>query len=98
MSAEDRLQLLLNQSALTGIDFVYVYASQDRLDVFFLRAPETLDVPLPGSLPRSAVRIENVRDANVPDASLRRYRGRWSTDARSCGSMSCGPPRSRRTA
>ncbi|NOG51767.1 MAG: hypothetical protein HND48_21810 [Chloroflexi bacterium] len=70
MSAEDRLQLLLNQSALTGIDFVYVYASQDRLDVFFLRAPETLDVPLPGSLPRSAVRIENVRDANVPDVII----------------------------
>ncbi len=64
--AEDRLALLLAQSSLTGIDFVYVSESQDRLDVYFLRAPESLDVPLPGSIPIRAVRVTSVRDEHLP--------------------------------
>ena len=68
--AEDRLKLLYGQSVLTGIDFVYVYESQDRLDVFFLRPPETLDVPLPGTIPISAVRIENTRDRGMPEVTI----------------------------
>ena len=69
-NAQDRIALLLGQSALTGIDFVYVYPSQDRLDVFFLRPPETLDTPLPGSITRADVRIKNTRDFDVPDVVI----------------------------
>jgi hypothetical protein len=46
MAAPDRLQLMLSQSIVTGIDFVYVHENQKVLDVYFLRAPETLDDPL----------------------------------------------------
>lgn len=65
-AAEDRLALLGGQSLLTGIDFIYVHETQDRLDVYFLRPPETLTIPLPGSIPISAIRIENARDENMP--------------------------------
>jgi len=68
--AQDRIALLLGQSELTGIDFVYVYPSQNRLDVYFLRAPETLDNPLPSSLTRADIRIENVRDFDMPDVVI----------------------------
>lgn len=68
--AEDRLELLENQSALTGVDFIYVYETQDRLDVYFLRPPEALDSPLPGTIAPSAVRIENVRDKGAPDVEI----------------------------
>lgn len=46
MAAPDRLEKLRAQSAVTGIDFIYVYENQVTLDVYFLRPPETLDVPL----------------------------------------------------
>ena len=46
MSAPDRLQELRKQSTVTGIDFVHVHTDQKTLDVYFLRPPETLDVPL----------------------------------------------------
>lgn len=46
MAAPDRLQALLAQAELTGIDFVYVYEDQLTLDVFFLRPPDTLTNPL----------------------------------------------------
>ncbi len=69
-SAQDRVAQLQAQSALTGIDFVYVHPSQDKLDVYFLRPPETLDVPLPGSLSKANLRIENVRDFDVPDVVI----------------------------
>jgi hypothetical protein len=57
MSAPDRLQLLLNQSAVTGIDFVYVYEDQVTLDVYFLRSPATLNVPLVGDVTADQVRV-----------------------------------------
>ena len=46
MAAPDRLERLRAQKVVTGIDFVYVYKDQVRLDVFFLRPPETLNAPL----------------------------------------------------
>lgn len=49
-AAPDRIPVLLSQSLVTGIDFIYVYPDQRRLDVYFLRPVTTLDVPLPGSL------------------------------------------------
>lgn len=45
MPAPDRLEQLRAQSAVTGIDFVYVYLNQTTLDVYFLRSPTTLDPP-----------------------------------------------------
>ncbi len=46
MSAPDRLQELLEQDRVTGIDFVYVHEGQVTLDVYFLRDPATLETPL----------------------------------------------------
>lgn len=42
MNAADRRQALVAQNRVTGIDFIYVHASQTRLDVHFLRSPDTL--------------------------------------------------------
>jgi hypothetical protein len=67
----DRLEELLKptQNLVTGIDFVYVSPSQTTLDVFFLRPPGTLSVPLT-NLAQSAVRIYSPsggeRHAEVP--------------------------------
>jgi hypothetical protein len=48
MSGEDRLTLLLEQSAVTGIDFVQVVDPEEQtiLRVFFLINPDELDDPL----------------------------------------------------
>ena len=67
----DRLEQLLKpaQNLVTGIDFVYVSPNQTTLDVFFLRPPGTLSVPLT-NLPQSALRIYSPsggeRHAEVP--------------------------------
>jgi hypothetical protein len=50
MGVPERLVALQNQNAVTGIDFVYVYPSQTVLDVYFLRDPGTLAVPMVGGL------------------------------------------------
>ncbi|HEX4274623.1 MAG TPA: baseplate J/gp47 family protein [Bryobacteraceae bacterium] len=42
MAVPDRLELLLAQTAVTGIDFVYVYPSQTTLDVYFLNSPVSI--------------------------------------------------------
>jgi hypothetical protein len=57
MAAAERLVALLAQNQVTGIDFVYVSTNQTTLDVYFLRAPSGLAVPLVNDLPLSAVRI-----------------------------------------
>lgn len=57
MAAPDRLQTLLAQAAVTGIDFVYVHPAQTTLDVFFLRDPATLTVPLVGDVDAAQLRI-----------------------------------------
>ena len=59
MSAPDRLKELLNQSKVTGIDFVYVHKDQMRLDVFFLRTPSSLDTPLVGDVTQGQILIYN---------------------------------------
>ncbi len=41
MTAPDRLQELLNQNSVTGIDFVYVYKDQKVLDVFYFEHDNT---------------------------------------------------------
>jgi hypothetical protein len=49
-AAPDRIPVLLSQSLVTGIDFIYVYPDQQRLDVYFLRKVTSLDVPMPGTI------------------------------------------------
>jgi hypothetical protein len=48
MAGEDRLTLLLNQSAVTGIDFIQIADPTDQtiLRVFFLINPDQLDNPI----------------------------------------------------
>ncbi len=70
MNGPDRLQELLDQSVLTGLDFIYVYETQDRLDVFFLRPPDTLDTPLVNNLTAAQMRIEHTRDPQQPDITI----------------------------
>jgi hypothetical protein len=53
MAAPDRLELLLAQVAVTGIDFVYVYPSQTTLDVYFLNNP----VSIKGTVAPKDIRI-----------------------------------------
>ena len=57
----DRIELLRAQTALTGLDFVFVHGNQTRLDVFFLVDPRDLDVPLQGSLTLDQVTIRDAR-------------------------------------
>jgi hypothetical protein len=57
MAVPDRLETLLGQNVVTGIDFVYVHPNQTTLDVFFLRAPATLTVPLVNNVNLAAIHI-----------------------------------------
>ena len=57
MAVPERLVALQNQNQVTGIDFVYVYSTQTTLDVYFLRSPATLAVPLVNDLAQSAITI-----------------------------------------
>ena len=57
MAVPERVVALQAQNQVTGIDFVYVNTNQTTLDVYFLRSPATLAVPLVGSLPQNAIRI-----------------------------------------
>ncbi|MCF6407765.1 hypothetical protein L3C95_33065 [Chitinophaga filiformis] len=66
ITAPDRIEALLAQSRVTGIDFVYIHTSQLILDVYFLRSPSTLDVPVTGTLTPDQIRIYNPA-GTVPD-------------------------------
>jgi hypothetical protein len=46
----DRLQLLLDQNTVTGIDYIYIHPDQITLDVYFLWPPAGLTTPLVLSL------------------------------------------------
>jgi len=61
MTAPDRLQELLNQNSVTGIDFVYVYEDQKTLDVFFFQhdnPPQAEDIV--GTVALDQIRIYNL--------------------------------------
>ncbi len=68
-SAPDRLQSMLAQSQVTGIDFVFVHPDQVTLDVHFLRSPTTLttplDAPLPNGLALEDIHILDTSDSNA---------------------------------
>src|SRR5215831_15563352 len=57
MAVPERLVALQAQNVVTGIDFVYVFSNQITLDVYFLRPPSTLAVPLVGNLAQNAIHI-----------------------------------------
>ncbi|MEM9190801.1 MAG: hypothetical protein AAGF12_16575, partial [Myxococcota bacterium] len=64
MAGPDRLEALLAQNDLTGVDFVYVHPGQTELDVYFLTPPLALTQPLT-NLTLEQVRIEGDQ---LPDA------------------------------
>jgi len=66
MATPDRLAALLAQNVVTGIDFVYVDASQITLDVFFIKPPAALTAPLPGTVAAAQVVIHNDEGQPVP--------------------------------
>lgn len=66
MPAPDRLQMLLAQNRVTGIDFVRVDPTQTTLDVHFHRDPAGLVAPLPGSLAPAAVEIRSSTGEGTP--------------------------------
>jgi hypothetical protein len=59
----DRPELLLEQNAVTGIDFVFVGEDQRQLDVHFRRPPSTLADPLVDDLDADQVRIVRAPEA-----------------------------------
>lgn len=61
--APDRLQELLNQDKVTGLDFVYVHENQVKLDVYLLCPPEQ---SLVDSLTADQIHIYSVSKSNVP--------------------------------
>src|SRR5262245_25758413 len=73
MAVPERLDKLLAQTTVTGIDFVYVHVNQPTLDVYFLLDPKSLDVSLV-NLAKDAIRIYSPsggeRLATVPVKSI----------------------------
>ena len=65
-TAPDRLETLKDQNVLTGIDFVYVAASQQVLEVHFHVQPSTLTSSLVGGVSVADVRIYDPL-GEVPD-------------------------------
>jgi hypothetical protein len=57
MAGPDRLETLLGQNGLTGIDFVLVNADQVTLDVYFLKQPSALVPPIVAPQFQNSVRI-----------------------------------------
>lgn len=74
MVADDRIQVLQDQSRVTGIDFIYVHTNQVHLDVYFLRSPASLDTPLVGDLLPERIHIYSQSTLNqttkIPIISL----------------------------
>lgn len=68
MAGPDRLQALLAQDVVTGIDFVFVHEDQVALDVHFLRSPATLTTALPSPFPADRIHIHSLPgDEALPD-------------------------------
>jgi hypothetical protein len=66
MAGPDRLETLLGQNVLTGIDYVFVHDDQVTLDVYFLKQPSTLNPPIVTPDLLDTVRISG---AGVPDVA-----------------------------
>src|SRR6266571_1199757 len=59
MAVPDRIEQLLAQSAVTGIDFLFVDPSQTVIDVFFILDPAAVIPSLPGTIPAARIRISS---------------------------------------
>jgi len=68
-AAPDRITELLSQSRDTGIDFIYVYPDQKTLDIYFLRAVTSLDMPLPGTINPGDILIYSP-EATLPEIEV----------------------------
>jgi len=66
MDQPDRLQKLMTQNRVTGIDFVYVHKNQVELDVYFLRPPDTLANPLVNDLTADQIQIYSESKSKIP--------------------------------
>lgn len=68
MALPDRLQELLDQSQVTGIDFIYVHEDQVTLDIYFHLDPGSLDDPLVNDLQKEQIQITALTKAtsNTP--------------------------------
>lgn len=62
----DRLELLRQQTDLTGIDFVYVHDDQSEIDVYWHVEPDVLAVPLVGTIAENQVSITSAHAPNLP--------------------------------
>lgn len=69
MTTQDRKELLKAQSAVTGLDFIFVHPDQATLDVHFLVDPSGLDSPLIGDLDESLVGVVPVEQGD-PTVSI----------------------------
>ena len=67
MAGPDRLEALLGQNALTGIDFVFVHDDHATVDVFFLVPPAGLTTPIVSPQLIHSVRVHS---AGVPDVPV----------------------------
>lgn len=66
MNATDRIEKLLTQTVVTGIDFIYIYPGQVLMDIYFFLDPATLDDPLSNNL--GEIKIYSPSGAAVPIA------------------------------
>lgn len=66
MAGPDRLETLLGQNNLTGIDFVLVNADQVTLDVYFLKQASALVPPIVAPQFQNSVRIHADGLADIP--------------------------------
>ncbi len=66
ITAPNRLQELLAQDQVTGIDYVYVHPDQQILDVYFLRDPLTLTAPLVGDVDEEQLLVYGAFDEASP--------------------------------
>ncbi len=76
-AAPDRIPVLLSQSQVTGIDFIYVHPDQRWLDVYFLRKVTTLDTPLPGTVTADDILIYS-EETTLPIIEIESIIG-WTT-------------------
>jgi len=66
----DRVETLLGQSTVTGIDFISVGAGQTRLDVAFWLDPSAVVPPLPGSLAEADVHVTDTESGARLEATI----------------------------
>ena len=66
MAGPDRLEALLGQNVLTGVDYVFVQDDHKTLDVYFLVPPATLATPIVTPQLLNSVRIHADGLPDVP--------------------------------